>query len=49
MLTLGSYNDGKRGFEGWTKQHETEMFNFANKINTAGAYFMIHMLLNIKE
>jgi len=41
MLTLGSYNDGKRGFSGWTKVHEYELFNFANKINQHGAYFMI--------
>ncbi|HEL2594968.1 TPA: DNA adenine methylase [Streptococcus suis] len=45
MLTLGSYNDGKRGFEGWTKKHEAEMFSFANKINTAGAYFMISYVI----
>lgn len=48
MLTLGSYNDGKRGFEGWTKQHEAEMFNFANKINTVGAYFMISYVIEHK-
>ena len=24
MLTMGSYNDGKRGFRGWTKELEKE-------------------------
>lgn len=48
MLTLGSYNDGRRGFEGWTKKHEAEMFIFANKINVSGAYFMISYIIEHK-
>lgn len=48
MLTLGSYNDGKRGFEGWTKEHEREMFEFANKIHEFGAYFMISYVVEHK-
>lgn len=41
MLTLGSYNDGKRGFEGWTKNHERQMFDLADTINDNGSHFMI--------
>ena len=40
-LTTGSYNDGKRGFEGWTLGHEIKLFNFADKINSKGIPFMI--------
>ncbi|BCP64691.1 hypothetical protein SUT503_17490 [Streptococcus parasuis] len=48
MLTLGSYNDGKRGFEGWTKDHEMEMYKFANKIDENGSYFMISYVVEHK-
>lgn len=27
LLTVGSYNDGKRGFKGWTEGHQKQLFN----------------------
>jgi adenine-specific DNA-methyltransferase len=39
--TLGSYNDGRRGFEGWTIDHEKSLCNFANNINDLDGNFML--------
>lgn len=44
-LTMGSYNDGKRGFEGWTIEHEKRLFEFADKLNSNGIRFMISYVL----
>lgn len=48
MLTNGSYNDGKRGFNGWTKRTEKQLFNFATKLNEDGKSFMISYVLEHK-
>lgn len=48
MLTNGSYNDGKRGFHGWTKRTEKQLFNFATKLNEDGKSFMISYVLEHK-
>jgi len=44
-LTRGSYNDGKRGFEGWTDDHEKKLLEFADKINSRGIRFMLSDVL----
>lgn len=44
-LTTGSYNDGKRGFEGWTVDHEKMLFEFADKLNANSIRFMISYVL----
>ena len=41
MLTTSSYNDGKRGFQGWNFETERQLFDFADKLNNEGKYFMI--------
>lgn len=41
MLTNGSYNDGKRGFSGWSKSLESELFEFINRLNNRGIKFML--------
>jgi adenine-specific DNA-methyltransferase len=48
MLTNGSYNDGKRGFHGWDKRTEKQLFNFATKLNDDGKSFMISYVLEHK-
>lgn len=48
MLTNGSYNDGKRGFHGWNKQMEEQLFDFATKLNDDGKSFMISYVLEHK-
>ena len=42
----GVYQDGKRGFEGWTNTHEKKLYSFMEYINSIGAFFM---LSNYKE
>lgn len=44
-LTTGSYNDGKRGFKGWTLQHEKELREFADNLDSKGIKFMISYVL----
>jgi len=48
MLTTGSYNDGKRGFQGWNAQTERRLFNYADKLNREGKLFMISYVLEHK-
>ncbi len=37
----GVYQDGKRGFEGWTEEHEEKLYLFMEHIHKKGAYFML--------
>ncbi len=48
MLTTSSYNDGKRGFQGWNFETERQLFDFADKLNNEGKYFMISYVLEHK-
>lgn len=41
QLTKGSYNDGKRGFYGWSQECENQMFDFLNKLNDKGVRFAL--------
>lgn len=34
--SVGNYNDGKRGFEGWTKKHEIQLLELLDKLNEQG-------------
>ena len=45
MLTTGSYNDGKRGFSGWTKELEKQFLLTAEKLNKNKNRFMISYVL----
>lgn len=36
LASVGNYNDGKRGFEGWTEEHEKELLSLLDKLNTQG-------------
>ena len=47
-LTAGSYNDGKRGFNGWDKNMEAELFAFADDLNRAGIPFMLSYVIEHK-
>ncbi|WP_200909090.1 MULTISPECIES: Dam family site-specific DNA-(adenine-N6)-methyltransferase [Pseudoalteromonas] len=44
-LTLGSYNDGKRGFKGWCMSAEQELIEFIDSINEKGIKFMLSYVL----
>ena len=45
MLTNGSYNDGKRGFQGWNTETEKKFFDFVDNLNKDGKPFMISYVL----
>lgn len=45
QLTTGSYNDGKRGFDGWDSDLEKELFDFADNLNLRGISFMLSYVL----
>lgn len=39
--SVGSYNDGKRGFEGWTKEHEIKLLELMTKLHKQGTRFAL--------
>ncbi len=41
LITLGSYNDGKRGFNGWNEDNERRLIKFLDKINNKNGKFML--------
>ena len=47
--TLGVYNDGKRGFEGWTIEHEQRLCLFLDWINQHEAKFMLSYVLQVED
>lgn len=47
-LTTGSYNDGKRGFEGWNEKLESELFKFADDLTNLGVPFMLSYVVEHK-
>lgn len=41
LSSTGNYNDGKRGFEGWTKEHEVKLLDLLTQLNTQGVRFAL--------
>ena len=48
LITLGSYNDGKRGFNGWNELEEIRLLNYLKKLNKKGVKFMLSNVLEHK-
>lgn len=48
-LTLGSYNDGKRGFSAWNIESEKKLLAFMEKRNAAGNKIMMSYILEHGE
>jgi len=48
-LTCGAYNDGKRGFEGWTREHEAELFSILDDLDSKNVSFMLSYILENGE
>ena len=46
---MGSYNDGKRGFNGWNEKEELRLLKFLHKLNSKGIKFMLSNVLEHKE
>lgn len=39
--SVGSYNDGKRGFEGWTKEHEIKLLDLMTRLHKQETRFAL--------
>ncbi len=48
LIALGSYNDGKRGFNGWNDQEEIKLMNFLNVLTKKKCKIIISNLLEYK-
>ena len=48
LITLGSYNDGKRGFNGWNEEEEKRLLNFITELNKKDVKFMLSNVLEHK-
>ena len=49
LITLGSYNDGKRGFNGWNEKEEKRLLDYLAKLNKRRVKFMLSNVLYHKE
>ena len=49
LITLGSYNDGKRGFKGRNEQEEIRLINFLKKVKTKGCKIYLSNVLDYKS
>lgn len=48
LITLGSYNDGKRGFKGWNPQEEERLLAYLDTLLDRGCQIIISNLLEYK-
>lgn len=47
-ITVGNYNDGKRGFEGWSKKDDKDLLNLCDRLNQQGTRFALSNVLESK-
>lgn len=48
-FTTGSYNDGKRGFNGWSEREESRLLMFLDELDKKNIRFMFSYVINHKE
>lgn len=48
LISCGSYNDGKRGFKGWTAEDDLALFDTLNVINHQGSRFALSNVITHK-
>ena len=48
-MTLGSYNDGKRGFLGWGKNDEHRLYKWLDRLNETGNLFVLSNIVKHGE
>ena len=48
IITNATYNDGKRGFEGWSEKQEKELLEFLKQIDENGQKFVLSNVINHK-
>ena len=49
LITLGSYNDGKRGFKGWNNAEEVRLLTFLEKAKSKGCDIYLSNVLDYKN
>jgi DNA adenine methylase len=48
LITTGTYNDGKRGFKGWTENEEKQLLKLLDKLNEKNIKFALSNVLEHK-
>ena len=48
LLTCGSYNDGKRGFRGWTKKDDLDLMQILTELSERGVNFALSNVIEHK-
>lgn len=48
LITCGNYNDGKRGFRGWSQQDDIDLMDLCNKLDEQGTRFALSNVLENK-
>lgn len=49
LSSIGNYNDGKRGFDGWTIEHEKTLLELLDNLNKQGTRFAMSNNLKYKN
>ncbi len=49
LISLGTYNDGKRGFTGWNEHHEIQLLDILEKLHQRNIKFALSNVLEHKE
>lgn len=49
LITVGSYNDGKRGFTGWGEEQEKKLLEILDNLNNRGIRFALSNVLTHKN
>lgn len=48
LISCGSYNDGKRGFEGWREQDDLDLFTLLDQLDDRGVRFALSNVIEHK-
>lgn len=48
LISCGNYNDGKRGFKGWSKQDDIDLMKLCDKLDEQGTRFALSNVLEHK-
>lgn len=48
LITCGNYNDGKRGFKGWSQKDDLDLMNLCDDLNDKGVKFALSNVLEHK-
>lgn len=48
LITTGNYNDGKRGFEGWSIEDEYRLYDICDELHNRGIKFLVNNVTHHK-